>query len=145
MADVWGACGAQRVCVDTGSRCGQLELRIRGYSLEFGLVASLGGRHHWETLSSRLFSHLFFIPPIQTVPLFTVQYYYLNTRYYNPGNRQFFQGLLEGLSVGSSCSHVALSCLYSYRCAASSPVASTDTCTACTGIRSDLDPAKQIM
>ena len=46
----------------------------------------------------------------------------------------FFQGLLKGLSVGSSCSHVALSCLYSYRCAASSPVASTDTCTACTGI-----------
>ena len=45
----------------------------------------------------------------------------------------FFQGLLKGLSVGSSCSHVALSCLYSYRCAASSPV-STDTCTACTGI-----------
>ena len=57
----------------------------------------------------------------------------------------FSEGFSKGLSVGSSCSHVALSCLYSYRCAASSPVASTDTCTACTGIRSDLDPAKQIM
>ena len=45
----------------------------------------------------------------------------------------FSEGFLKGLSVGSSCSHVALSCLYSYRCAASSPV-STDTCTACTGI-----------
>ena len=42
-------------------------------------MASLGGRHHWETLSSRLFSHLFHIPHIQTVPLFTVQYCYLNT------------------------------------------------------------------
>ena len=27
--------------------------------VEFGLVASLGGRHHWEALPSRLFHHLF--------------------------------------------------------------------------------------
>ena len=39
--------------------------------VKFGLVASLGGRHHWEALPSRLFHHLFFIPHIQTVPLFT--------------------------------------------------------------------------
>ena len=49
---------------------------------QFGLVTSLSGRHHWETLSSRLFHILFFIPYIQTVPLFSSGFspHYLQSR-----------------------------------------------------------------
>ena len=67
-----------------------------GVALQFGLVASLGGRHHWETLSSRLFSHLFHIPHIQTVPLFTVQYCYLNTRLLQSGKPPVFPRVAQG-------------------------------------------------
>ena len=66
------------------------------WSYQFGLVASLGGRHHWETLSSRLFSHLFHIPHIQTVPLFTVQYCYLNTRLLQSGKLPVFPRVAQG-------------------------------------------------
>ena len=73
-----------------------LIITLLRWSYQFGLVASLGGRHHWETLSSRLFSHLFHIPHIQTVPLFTVQYCYLNTRLLQSGKPPVFPRVAQG-------------------------------------------------
>ena len=50
----------------------RLPSRLSKLTWQFGLVAPLGGRHHWETLSSHLLFTSNHIPHIQTVPLFTV-------------------------------------------------------------------------
>ena len=64
--------------------------------LKFGLVAPLCGRHHRKAEPFRLYYHLFHILYIQTVPLFTVQYCYLNTRLSQSGKPPVFPRVAQG-------------------------------------------------